>query len=318
MSFLEEHGLGQYATAFVSSGFDELETLLEVDDIDLKDLGLPRGHALKLKRHLREYETNLYIEEDHKPLPVIKKPPPVIKKAPVRVMAAPSHAVPSSRPVPTLEASDIMKGDVERSWDTIQQLGVAEVGERIYRIFFDMVPESMDCFPAHVRHKYRDWTADESDDESDLLNSVAVRKLFGKVLNAIGCVVAGLQESSKLVPLLTSLGRRHIGYNNNEEFWPVLGKAVMMVLAEILGDGFTSEVENAWTVVYGFTSSIMIAGLREAKAAARDRAADDGDCASSQRSRLSHHVAGEAVQPGAARELEWHLSLSEMTEQTKG
>jgi len=63
MAFLEECGLGKYSSVLLSSGFEEMETLLDIDDIDLKDLGFPRGHALKLKRHLREYETNLYAEE---------------------------------------------------------------------------------------------------------------------------------------------------------------------------------------------------------------------------------------------------------------
>merc|ERR1712083_692043 len=81
-----------------------------------------------------------------------------------------------------------------------------------------------------------------------------------------------------------SLGGRHIVYNRNEAFWPTLGKAVNITLTELLGDGFTPEVENAWNVVYGFTSSIMISGLRQAKEAARERALDDSDFASSQRS----------------------------------
>merc|ERR1712238_514274 len=72
-------------------------------------------------------------------------------------------------------------------------------------------------------------------------------------------------DSSKLVPLLTSLGRRHIGYGVDEAFWPALGTALNITLSDLLGDGFTNEVENAWNVVYGFTSSIMIAGLRQAK-----------------------------------------------------
>merc|ERR1719416_90497 len=209
---------------------------------------------------------NLYAEE---------APPSVTVEPSVMAKGVKSSSIPSapkaasgSRFAPSLEASETMKGDVARSWDMVQELGTNAVGERVYRVFFDMAPEAMDRFPAHVRHKYREWTADESDDEGDLRNSAALRKLFAKVLNAVGCVVAGLQDSSKLVPLLTSLGRRHIGYAVSEAWWPLLGKAVNMALSDILGDAFTSEVENAWTVVYGFASSIMIAGLREARAAA--------------------------------------------------
>merc|ERR1712238_38785 len=118
--------------------------------------------------------------------------------------------------------------------------------------------------------------------------SCTLRKWVGKVLNAIGCVVAGLQDTSKLVPLLTSLGRRHIGYAVSEAWWPLLGKAIMMALSDILGDAFTSEVENAWTVVYGFASSIMIAGLREAREAATQmKSKDVFDCTKSETSRVS-------------------------------
>jgi len=274
ISFLGEHNMEQYANMLLDAGFDEMETLLEVDDLDLKDLGLPRGHALKLKRHLREYQSKAHPKE----MDVCSIARPVGDSG--RAQPRPSQHV--------LEASSTMKGDVQRSWETILKLGTAVVGERIYRYFFEMVPEAMAAFPVHVRRKYREWTADETDEEGDLLNSSALRKLFGKVLNAIGCVVAGLQDTSKLVPLLTSLGRRHIGYAVSEAWWPLLGKAIIMALSDILGDAFTSEVENAWTVVYGFASSIMIAGLREAREAATQmKSKDVFDCTKSENSRVS-------------------------------
>merc|ERR1711920_837986 len=122
----------------------------------------------------------------------------------------------------------------------------------------------------------------------------------------------------KLVPLLMSLGGRHIVYNSNEAFWPLLGKAVNVTLAELLGDAFTPEVENAWNVVYGFSSSIMISGLRQATEAARVRALEDSDCAMSQRSGASQrsttsyelHVSLSPQRKPAVDE-EWHRSLSE-------
>merc|ERR1712060_357063 len=284
--------------------------------------GFPRGHALKLKRHLREYETNLYAEEAQQS--VTAEPPVMAKGKTSSSIASPPKAALASRPAPALEASETMKGDVVRSWDMIQELGTNVVGEHVYRVFFDMAPEAIDRFPAHVRHKYREWTADESDDEADLRNSAALRKLFAKVLNAVGCVVAGLQDSSKLVPLLTSLGGRHIVYNQTEEFWPILGKAVMITLAELLGEAFTPEVENAWNVVYGFTSSIMISGLKQAKEAARVRALQDSDCAVSQISRASQRswatnefhanmLENSTPQRKSVVDDDWHCSASEST-----
>lgn len=161
-----------------------------------------------------------------------------------------------------------MKGDVQRSWEVIQQLGVPVVAEHLYKVFFELAPEAVHCFPRHVRMKYREWSA-ECEEDSDLTKSAALRNLFGKFLSAIGCMVAGLRDSTQLVPTLLSLGRRHIGYDVKEEFWPALGQALNRALSDILGAGFTLEVENAWTVVYGFTSSVMVGGLQQAKELAR-------------------------------------------------
>jgi len=55
--FLRSHGLGVHANSFVQSGFDEMDLLFELEAADLKDLGVSRGHALKLQRHLREVQT---------------------------------------------------------------------------------------------------------------------------------------------------------------------------------------------------------------------------------------------------------------------
>jgi len=270
VAFLEEHGLGQYADLLLGSGFDEMETLLDVDDVDLKDLGLPRGHALKLKRHLRQYQINSSFAEESGAVAEVTHVARPMEAGPSAPPSAVARSVPPCAPSRPhhLDATETMKGDVEQSWETIQKLGVAVVGERIYRSFFALVPQAMECFPLHVRNRYREWTADESEEEDDMLNSAALRKLFGKVINAVGCVVAGLQDSSKLVPLLTSLGRRHIGYGLEEHFWPLLGKALNEVLSDMLAEGWTTQVEHAWNVVYGFASSIMIAGLRDAKQAA--------------------------------------------------
>merc|ERR1712085_130993 len=93
---------------------------------------------------------------------------------------------------------------------------------------------------------------------------VALRKLFAKVINAVGCTVAGLRDTGSLVPMLLALGNRHIAYGVPESYWVVLGEALDRTLADILGEDYTMEVKNAWAMVYKFMSSLMIQGLREA------------------------------------------------------
>jgi len=132
---------------------------------------------------------------------------------------------------------------------SIEQVGIAEVGERLCEHFFELAPEAATCFRR----------------SSTCSSTASLRQLFGRVLSAIGLIVVGLQDTSKLVPLLLSLGERHVGYGVNEALWPVLGQAFQATLAEVLGEeAYTPEVQHTWSVVYGFASSIMIAGLHEA------------------------------------------------------
>merc|ERR1719401_3348063 len=156
---------------------------------------------------------------------------------------------------------------VQQSWRQVEAAGVMKVAEVLYRKSFQLLPECMALFPPEVRSKYRDWSADEEGEDDDIWDSAALRKLWAKVVNAIGCTVAGLHDMGKLVPMLTKLGNRHINYGLQEWYWPVVGKALDLTLQELLGESYTEEVQRAWNMVYGFTSSIMIEGLRQAIAA---------------------------------------------------
>jgi len=313
VKFLEGIGLPQYAQVLLDSGFDEMDTLLLVEDADLKDLGVPRGHILKLKRRLREYELEQAAQEE---VPVQYVHPPSLThglrtgsnhSSPTR--RGPGHAgqqshshgnatkrgmntvVQGGYPVqqqqqqhshwaPTSQndlPTEQMKSAVEHSWERVQTLGTYAVGEMLYMHLFSMRPDAMALFPSDVRRRYHDLLADGSVDEADIpdmLESPALKRLFSKVLNAVGCTVAGLHDMSKLVPMLLKLGMRHIHYGVEEEHWPVLGEALDLTLKDLLMDAYTTEVRLAWTTVYGFMSSIMIEGLRRAREEeARARAA---------------------------------------------
>jgi len=245
--FLGEHGLGQHAANFVSSGFDELELLFEADDADLKDLGLSRGHALKLRRHLREHQKQSK------------------QSYPDAVPRSVTDIQPAVVPHPQLAATEQMKCDVIQSWEKVQEMGTLYVGEVLYKHTFKLAPGAIDLFPPHVLQRYRQ--VDFDDEESDLKDGPALRKLFSVVLNAVGSAVAGLQRDiGTLVSMLTTLGARHAHYGVNEACWDVLAEALKLTLRDILGDGFTHEVEQAWSIVYSFIASIMIQGMKDAMA----------------------------------------------------
>lgn len=236
--FMQEIGLSQYSSVLLEAGFDDMETLRDIEDGDMADLGIPRGHAVKLKKRLRVLDG-----------PVVEVERPVARM----------DSVASSR---CMLPTDRLKTAVEQSWEQVQAMGSEVVAEVLFRILFDMAPGVKQLFPADVRCRYRDWSADEDSDESDIYRSTAMRKLFAKVVNAVGTAVAGLQDLSKLVPMLTQLGARHFQYGVKEEFFHVLGKALVRALRDCLGGTFTLQVEVAWTMVYGFVSSIMLSGMQ--------------------------------------------------------
>lgn len=298
VDFLERVGLEQYADILMNAGFDDMETLLEIEDADLKDIGIPRGHAVKLRKRLREFleaggercvmrkqpaaltdepHMGLAAEEErhslHHALHAPQRQQPRQPRQPQRSSHrnTGSHLPPTVQRLGTapvsprcMEPTEKMKTSVEKSWEQLQGLGCEYLGELLYRDFFEQAPEAMDLFPPEVRAKYREWYDEGSDDE-ELLNSPALRKIWSKIFVAVGNTVAGLHDTEKLVPRLRELGGRHAGYGTQEKHLNLLSKSLIQVLKNCLGETFTPEVEFAWTMVYGFISAIMAGGMHAAR-----------------------------------------------------
>merc|ERR1719230_600404 len=95
---------------------------------------------------------------------------------------------------------------VKRSWAVVESLGSEVVAELFYKNLFQVAPATKELFPIAVRNRHRDWACGEEENEDDPVDSPALRKLFAKVLDAVGTAVAGLQDVASLVPHLTALG----------------------------------------------------------------------------------------------------------------
>ncbi|CAJ1330447.1 unnamed protein product [Effrenium voratum] len=55
--FMREIGLPQYAEALRDNGFDDMETLMGIEEEHMRDIGMAVGHIVKLKRRLQELES---------------------------------------------------------------------------------------------------------------------------------------------------------------------------------------------------------------------------------------------------------------------
>eukprot|EP00441_Pelagodinium_beii_P034350 CAMPEP_0197630234 /NCGR_PEP_ID=MMETSP1338-20131121/7789_1 /TAXON_ID=43686 ORGANISM="Pelagodinium beii, Strain RCC1491" /NCGR_SAMPLE_ID=MMETSP1338 /ASSEMBLY_ACC=CAM_ASM_000754 /LENGTH=419 /DNA_ID=CAMNT_0043201419 /DNA_START=29 /DNA_END=1288 /DNA_ORIENTATION=+ len=225
-TFLRQIGMEQHGALLIHNGFDDMETLAMLEEDHMRDMGMPLGHILKLRKRLD----------------------------------ARSH-MPCRQPGLSYDSL----ASVTRSWLLVQAWGLERVAEIFYKNLFKVAPVTKKLFPLPVRLRHRDWTSPEVEDPNEPDDSPALRKLFCRILEAIGSAVAGLQDIKTLVPHLTALGMRHMHYNMKAEYFHHAGGALMMTLESMQGV-FTPDVKLAWGVAYDLISASIVSGLNMAQA----------------------------------------------------
>ncbi len=78
-----------------------------------------------------------------------------------------------------------------------------------------------------------------------------------KLMTMISLAVGGLHRLETIVSGVQALGRRHAGYGVRDEHYDTVAAALLWTLAQILGEDFTSEVEQAWVTAYTLLADIM-------------------------------------------------------------
>lgn len=81
-----------------------------------------------------------------------------------------------------------------------------------------------------------------------------------RLMQMIGAAIDLLDRPASLNPVLLKLGQRHAGYGVVEAHYASVGAALLDTLAAGLGDGFTAEVREAWTAMYGHVARTMQEG----------------------------------------------------------
>jgi hemoglobin-like flavoprotein len=79
-----------------------------------------------------------------------------------------------------------------------------------------------------------------------------------KLMATLAFVVNGLGKLESILPAASALATRHVGYGARKEHYPVVGAALLWTLEKGLGDGWTTDVADAWTAAYGTLSGFMI------------------------------------------------------------
>ena len=81
-----------------------------------------------------------------------------------------------------------------------------------------------------------------------------------KLLAALSLVVENLRRPDALGPTLERMGAQHVAYGAQEAHYPAVGATLIKTLAEIAGDAWNEQLEQAWSDAYGAISELMLEG----------------------------------------------------------
>jgi hemoglobin-like flavoprotein len=102
------------------------------------------------------------------------------------------------------------------------------------------------------------------DPELQKLFKSDMKEQGAKLMRMIGMAVNGLDRLDELVPVVEDLGRRHVDYGVKDGDYDTVGAALIWTLEQGLGEKFTPEVREAWTVVYTILADTMKNAAAEA------------------------------------------------------
>lgn len=150
----------------------------------------------------------------------------------------------------TTEVTYTMVMNVTNSWDQLKALKAYEqrCGELIFTKLFDLAPEARYVYGFSLQEDFR------LNPKYDV-NAKAM-------VDMIDCAVAFLgPDLDPLTDHLIDLGRRHTKYGVKPEHLPVMGRAVIYALQEMLGSKFSLDDLRNWAAIFDLMVSKMLMGM---------------------------------------------------------
>ena len=83
-----------------------------------------------------------------------------------------------------------------------------------------------------------------------------------KLMAMLNTAVNGLDNLETLIEPLKNSGAAHKVYGVKAEDYGKVGDAFLWTLGQGLGDAFTDDVKEAWTVTYTTVAGVMIEGAQ--------------------------------------------------------
>jgi hemoglobin-like flavoprotein len=99
-----------------------------------------------------------------------------------------------------------------------------------------------------------------------LFANTNIEKQEKKLIASLVMIVENLRSPEALQEALKSLGARHVQVGTIEEYYPMVGDALLQTFKEYLGDKWTSEREKAWIYAYSVICTLMLQGAENPEA----------------------------------------------------
>lgn len=78
-----------------------------------------------------------------------------------------------------------------------------------------------------------------------------------KFIQMLSIVVNNLDNISRISEYIEDLGRRHVGYEVEDEYYDIVEEAFLSMLERLLGDDMRPEVRDAWASAYDMIARMM-------------------------------------------------------------
>lgn len=130
------------------------------------------------------------------------------------------------------ETIEIVKSTVP----VLEENGVA-ITSRFYQLLFQNHPELKNIFNQSNQRK------------GDQPQALA---------NAVYAAAANIDQLEKILPVVKQVGHKHRSLNIKPEHYPIVGENLLKAMQEVLKEGATDEVIDAWTKAYGVIADAFI------------------------------------------------------------
>jgi len=92
-----------------------------------------------------------------------------------------------------------------------------------------------------------------------------------KLMDALNFIISSLDSPARLSLMMEGLGRRHVAYGTTKEHYNTVRLALLQMLAQTLGTGYTPEASAAWQKALEHVSAMMLRGAERSAPAERPR-----------------------------------------------